>query len=143
MCRDTLAVFRRRYNARLKRSRLFMKKKEYPRLPRKETRRQTWRHPAPQLRLGSSISARPRKVGDLRPPSCSISVHACSDLWLAPLADVPTYRFEPAKSSRSECKAKGAALKCKTKGDEAPSYIKTGELRVGILYKETGSYGLW
>jgi hypothetical protein len=71
----------------------------------------------------------------------SMSVHACSDLCIA--TDVPTYRVEPARSSKSECKAKGAALKCKKKDDEMPSYINKDELRVGILYKETGSYGLW
>ena len=56
---------------------------------------------------------------------------------------VPTYRMELAKSGRSACKQKGAAKKCSRGGTENPSYIAKGEIRIGSMEYESGSYSRW
>jgi hypothetical protein len=72
---------------------------------------------------------------------------------------VPTYRVETAKSGRSTCRQTvKAAVKCRTvslkkKQDEesneiisrndAWTKIQKGEIRIGTLFKETGTYTRW
>ena len=52
--------------------------------------------------------------------------------------DVPLYRVELAKSGRSRCKQKGTAKKCDEEG-----FIPKGEVRIGVMDKESGTYGRW
>ncbi len=52
--------------------------------------------------------------------------------------EVPTYMVEIARSSRGTCKAKGNAKRC-----PEDDIIMQGELRVGVLNKESGSYWNW
>ena len=70
--------------------------------------------------------------------------------------EIPTYRVELAKSGRSRCKATGKAKKCYERGIEkdstctdlvdstaAPEIIEQGEIRVGWVNAQTGTYGGW
>lgn len=52
---------------------------------------------------------------------------------------VPTYRVELAKSGRSACKQKGKAKRCAMD----PPIIDKGEIRIGSMEQESGSYGRW
>ncbi|KAK3268662.1 hypothetical protein CYMTET_22847 [Cymbomonas tetramitiformis] len=52
---------------------------------------------------------------------------------------VPAYRVETAKSGRSHCRAQGTAKGCQ----HNLSTIPKGEIRIGSLDLESGSYGKW
>lgn len=49
----------------------------------------------------------------------------------------PPYRVEPARSNRSSCSAKNGAKKC------SDANIAMGEVRIGRMNKESGTYGYW
>lgn len=53
---------------------------------------------------------------------------------------VPGYRFELAKTGRGICKQKGLTAK---KCTDEPPFINKGELRVGTMDLESGSYSRW
>ena len=57
-------------------------------------------------------------------------------------ASVPIYCVEPARSGRSKCSAKGAAVAHCSGGGEQP-LISKGELRVGSIEGRSGGYGRW
>ena len=64
--------------------------------------------------------------------------------WFESAAEetVPYYRVELAKSGRSECQQKSlVGRKCGPK--DVPQFISKGEVRVGSLNEESGSYGRW
>ena len=53
--------------------------------------------------------------------------------------DVPTYSIELAKSGRSKCVKTGTGKKCCA----VPPVIAKGEIRIGSIDKESGSYHYW
>ena len=95
------------------------------------------------------MSAYDTSFSQQAPPSWEFYAHAAAD-------KPPTYRVELAKSGRSRCKATGKFKACNanpTPADEPstdlvdltvkPEMIRQGEVRVGWMNEDSGTYGGW
>lgn len=89
-----------------------------------------------QKSTADSYSELYEDFGEMHTPSWEFYYSAAEEA-------VPTYRMELAKSGRSACKQRGAAKKCSGGGTENPSYIAKGEIRIGSMEYESGSYSRW
>jgi len=73
----------------------------------------------------------------------SVPVPSYDYYYQQPEEDMPSYRIELAKSTRSACSQKGKAKKCgkgkDTKKGDPKDFIAKGEVRVGSYIEETGA----